>query len=131
MSFVRVTASPAGTTKARCDTGRTQPIHSSLRSWPSHSDLPMVELLARISENGIGQVEDYLDLFPNARYFIIGYGTNDLGIWPDTEQTSRRIIENWMRMVQAVAERGKKVILFDVPYVNEAMFAPFIAQEAP
>ncbi len=33
-------------------------------------------------------------------------------------------------MVQAVVERGKKAILFNVPHVNEAMFAPFIAQDA-
>ena len=36
-------------------------------------------IAGEISENGIGQVRDYLDLFPNARCFIIAYGTNDLG----------------------------------------------------
>jgi len=48
-----------------------------------------------------------LTTVPNARYFIIGYGTNDLGTWPDTEQTSKRIIENLDRMVRAVTDRGK------------------------
>lgn len=87
-------------------------------------------IAGEISDNGIGQVRDYLDLFPNAHQFIIGYGTNDLGMWPDTEQTSRRIIENLDRMVGTVAERGKKAILFNVPYVNEGMFAPFVAKDA-
>jgi len=32
-----------------------------------------------ISDNGPQQVRRYLELFPNARYFIIGMGTNDLG----------------------------------------------------
>ncbi len=87
-------------------------------------------IAGEISENGIGQVRDYLDLFPNARSFIIAYGTNDLGMWPDTEQTSRRIIENLDWMVRAVGERGKKAMLFNVPYVNEAMFPLSIAKDS-
>jgi lysophospholipase L1-like esterase len=86
-------------------------------------------IAGEISQNGIGQVQDYLELFPAARYFIIAYGTNDLGTWPDTERTSRRIIENLSQMVQAVADRGKKPILFNVPYANEAMFPPRIVEE--
>jgi len=34
-------------------------------------------IAGEISQNGIGQVHDYLGLFPNARYFIIGFGTTD------------------------------------------------------
>jgi len=37
-------------------------------------------IAGEISHNGIAQVRDYLELFPNARYFVIGYGTNDLGM---------------------------------------------------
>ena len=59
-------------------------------------------IAGEISDNGPQQVRDYLDLFPNARYFVIGMGTNDLGTWPDTEATSRRIIGNLGRMVQMV-----------------------------
>ena len=81
-------------------------------------------IAGEISQNGIGQVRDYLDLFPNARYFIIGFGTNDLGMWPDTERTSQRIIENLAQMVDAVRGKGKQPILFNVPYANEAMFSP-------
>jgi lysophospholipase L1-like esterase len=82
-----------------------------------------------ISENGVWQVREQLDLFLNARYFIIGYGTNDLGMWPDVERTSRKIIANLEQMVQAVVDRGKQPIFFNVPYANEAMFSVLIAKD--
>jgi len=68
-------------------------------------------------------------LFPNSRYFIVGFGTNDLGTWPDLESTSRRIIENLDKMVQAVRDQEKVPMLFNVPYANESMFAPHIARD--
>ena len=86
-------------------------------------------IAGEISDNGPQQVCDHLDLFPNARFFIIGMGTNDLGTWPDTEFTSRRIIGNLGRMAQVVRDRGKQPILFNVPHVNEAMFPPRFANE--
>jgi lysophospholipase L1-like esterase len=86
-------------------------------------------IAGEISRNGISQVRDYLGLFSNARYFIIGYGTNDLGIWPDVERTSPDIINNLDQMVQAVVRRGRKAILFNVPYANEAMFPAYVAEE--
>ena len=86
-------------------------------------------IAGEISDNGPQQVCDYLDLFPHARLFIIGMGTNDLGTWPDTEAVSRRIVSNLGRMVQFVVERGKRPILFNVPHVNEQMFPPRIARE--
>jgi lysophospholipase L1-like esterase len=86
-------------------------------------------IAGEISDNGPQQIRDYLDLIPNARFFIIGMGTNDLGTWPDTEAASRRIISNLGRMVQAVVDRGKRSILFNVPHVNEQMFPPRIARE--
>ena len=82
-----------------------------------------------ISSSGPRQVSDYLDLFPNAEVFIFGMGTNDLGTQPDTEAASRHIIENLRRMVEAVVERGKRTILFNVPHVNERMFPRAIARE--
>ena len=36
-------------------------------------------IAGEVSPNGLGQVRDYLSLFPNAWYFVVGYGTNDLG----------------------------------------------------
>jgi lysophospholipase L1-like esterase len=94
-------------------------------------DLRMADggIAGEISDNGLGHVRRYLDLFPNSRYFIIGFGTNDLGTWPDLESTSRRIIENLERMVQAVREEGKLPILFNVPYANESRFLPQIAKD--
>src|SRR5271166_5929540 len=44
-------------------------------------------IAGEVSPNGLGQVRDYLDLFPNARYFVVGYGTNDLGMWPEVKRT--------------------------------------------
>jgi lysophospholipase L1-like esterase len=91
--------------------------------------VPNGGIAGEISDNGPQQVRDYLELFPNARFFIIGMGTNDLGTWPDTEAASRRIVGNLGRMVQFVVERGKRPILFNVPPVNEQMFPPRIARE--
>jgi len=86
-------------------------------------------IAGEISDNGPQQIRDYLSLFPNARYFVMGMGTNDLGTWPDTEATSCRIIGNLGRMVQMVLDQGKQPILFNVPHANEALFLPRIAKE--
>ena len=85
-------------------------------------------IAGEVSDKGLKQVEDYLALFPNARYFIFGMGTNDLGIWPDTEATSKKIIENLDKMIRAVW-KSKYPILFNVPNVNEAAFSPNVAKE--
>ena len=86
-------------------------------------------IAGEITDNGPQQVRDYLGLFPNARYFIIGMGTNDLGTWPDTAATSKRIIANLGKMVQAVQDQGKKAVLFNVPNANEAMFPPYVVKK--
>ena len=59
-------------------------------------------IAGEVSPNGIGQVRDYLELFPNARYLVLGYGANDLDKWPEVEATSPRIIENLDRMIEAI-----------------------------
>jgi acyl-CoA thioesterase-1 len=82
-----------------------------------------------ISDNGLGHVRRYLDLFPDSRYFVIAFGTNDLGMWPDLETTSRQIIENLDSMIRAVRTHDKRAVLFNVPYANESMFGPHIAQD--
>lgn len=86
-------------------------------------------IAGEVSDNGPQQVRDYLALFPNARFFIAGMGTNDLGTWPDTEATSKRVIENLGRMIQVVRDRGKQAILFNVPNANEAMFPRYVVEE--
>jgi lysophospholipase L1-like esterase len=79
-------------------------------------------IAGEVSQNGDAQVRDYLDLFPNARYFVVGYGTNDLGMSPEVELTSARIIENLDRMVRGIRDGGRQPILLNVPHVNESMF---------
>lgn len=64
-------------------------------------------IAGEVSDNGPQQIQDYLDLFPHARFVIMGMGTNDLGTWTDTETASRRILGNLARMVETVRERGK------------------------
>ena len=64
-------------------------------------------IAGEVSPNGLGQVRDHLSLFPNARHFVVGYGTNDLGMWPEVEQTSPQIIENLNRMVRAIRDDGR------------------------
>ena len=86
-------------------------------------------IAGELSDNGPGHVRRYLDLFPNSHYFVVGFGTNDLGTWPDLESTSRRIIDNLDRMVQAVRGQAKRPILFNVPYANESVFPPYIARD--
>jgi lysophospholipase L1-like esterase len=86
-------------------------------------------IAGEVSPNGLGQVRDYLEWFPSARYFVVGYGTNDLGMWPEVERTSRRIIENLDGMVRAVRDGGREPILLNVPYANESMFPRSVAED--
>ena len=60
---------------------------------------------------------------------MVGYGTNDLGMWPEVERTSPRIIENLDRMVRAIRDGGRQPILLNVPYANESMFPRRVAEE--
>ena len=68
-------------------------------------------------------------MFPNARYFVVGYGTNDLGMWSPVERTSPMIIGNLDQMVRAIRDGGRQPILLNVPYANESMFPRRIAEE--
>jgi len=86
-------------------------------------------IAGEVSPNGLGQVRDYLGLFPNARYFVVGYGTNDLGMWPEVERTSPRIIENLTQMVRSIRDDGRQPILLNVPYANESMFPRRVAED--
>ena len=87
-------------------------------------------IAGEISDNGVFQVREYLTLFPHARYFVIGFGTNDLGSGPDFRGTSSRILANLEQMVQAVVQQAKKPVLFNVPYGNPFRMSAAAAQEA-
>ena len=86
-------------------------------------------IAGEVSPNGVAQVRGYLGLFPNARYFVVGYGTNDLGMWPEVERTSPQIIENLHRMVRVIRDGGRQAILLNVPYANESMFPRRVAED--
>ena len=38
-------------------------------------------IAGEVSPNGLSQVENCLGFFSNTWYFVVGYGTNDLGMW--------------------------------------------------
>jgi lysophospholipase L1-like esterase len=86
-------------------------------------------IAGEVSPNGLGQVRDYLGLFPNARYFVVGYGTNDLGMCSQVESTSARIVENLGLMAGSVREGGRTPILLNIPDANGSMFSPEVARE--
>jgi lysophospholipase L1-like esterase len=86
-------------------------------------------IAGEVSENGLAQVEDYLDLFRNARFFVVGYGTNDLGMWPEVERTSPRIIGNLDGMVRAIRAGGRRPILLNVPPANGSRFFRSMAED--
>ena len=60
---------------------------------------------------------------------MVGYGTNDLGMWPEVERTSLMIINNLDRMVTATRDGGRESILLDVPHAKESMFPRKVAEE--
>ncbi len=107
----------------------TYPLYLEEMCRPLKLSIANGGIAGEISRNGIGHVNNCLKLFPGARYFVIGYGTNDLGMWPDVERTSRRIIDYLDQMVRAVRERARQPILFNVPYANESMFTARVARE--
>jgi lysophospholipase L1-like esterase len=86
-------------------------------------------IAGEVSANGFGQVQDYLALFPNARFFIVSYGTNDLGMWPEVERTSPRIIGNLDGIVRAIREGPRWPILLNVPPANESRFFRSMAED--
>src|SRR5271166_2257131 len=108
---------------------RTYPEFLQRLCDPLGLSIANVGIAGEVSPNGIAQVRDYLDLFPNARYFVVGYGTNDLGMWPDVERTSPMIIDNLDQMVRAIRDGGRQPILLNVPYANESRFPRRIAEE--
>ena len=76
-------------------------------------------IAGEVSTNGVAQVQDYLGLFPNAWFFVLGYGANDLNECPGVEETSRRVIKNLDRMVEVVRAARRAAVLLDVPNADE------------
>lgn len=84
-------------------------------------------IAGEVSANGLGHVARHLDLFPHSRYFVVGFGTNDLGLADHYEEASRHVIANLARMVEAIRQSGKQPVLLGVPHVKESLF---VAHEA-
>ncbi len=81
-------------------------------------------IAGEVSDNGPAQMQLCLRLFPRARWFIFGMGTNDLIAWPNAEATSQRILDNLARMVEATVGQGRQPALFNVPPVKESLLLP-------
>lgn len=80
-------------------------------------------IAGEISRNGLYHIKQNLKLFPNAQYFVIGYGTNDLGEALFLEQTSESIINNLDEMIDMVLQGSRKPILINVPYLGSNLFS--------
>jgi len=60
--------------------------------------------------------------FQNAKYFVIGYGTNDLGERfriAQLEQASKHIIGSIDKMTNELLKQSKQPILINIPNLNE------------
>ena len=86
-------------------------------------------IAGEVSGRGLWHVQRYLELFPNSRYFVIGFGTNDLGGATDSTVVSARVVGNLRGMIGAVRDGGKLPVLFNVPHVNESMFPSRLVTE--
>lgn len=80
-------------------------------------------IAGEISVNGIDHVEQCLDLFPNSRYFILGFGTNDLPGSSNLERTSKAVIYNMDRMINEIVNKNKVFFLINVPYIAGRRFS--------
>jgi lysophospholipase L1-like esterase len=79
-----------------------------------------------ISAFGIQHIEDYLEIFPSAKYFVIGYGTNDLALpGLSLKDRSENIIGNLDEIVESVVIAGKTPILLNVPYTKEKVLSQY------
>lgn len=114
--------------------------YSPTNSWPLSTypqflaeltDLKIANLgiAGEYSRNGLKHTDKGLELFPNASYFVIGFGTNDLGTLEPIEGISARIIKNLGEVVEAIKSQGKRPFLFNVPYLNESLFDQDVARE--
>lgn len=72
-------------------------------------------IAGEVSDNGLAHVNRYLRMFPAAKHYIVGFGTNDLGTWPSFREASERILDNLGQMIDAIESLGAKPILFNVP----------------
>ena len=71
-----------------------------------------------LATQGLGDVEHWLELNPDMRYFAIGYGTNDS--WGNKSVSSTSFESNMQGIIDAVLSAGRVPILARIPYSSTA-----------
>ena len=71
----------------------------------------------------------FLELFPHSRYFVIGFGANDLGdAYSEIDKLSKEIVGNLDEAVDVVLKARRKPILLNVPHLGNAGITPYVAE---
>jgi len=83
-----------------------------------------------LSSEGGSLVDEGLEKFPNSRYFVIGFGANDLGMGRGVRETSKEVIDNLGKMVKSVRGLGKIPLLLNVPHLDDSWFSGDVADYA-
>ncbi len=71
-----------------------------------------------LATHGLGDVEHWLELNPDMKYFAIGYGTNDS--WGNKSVGSTSFESNMQGIIDAVLSAGRVPILARIPYSSTA-----------
>ncbi len=85
-------------------------------------------IAGEVSPAGPRHVSRYLEWFVNATWYVIGFGTNDLGMSDDVRKTSERIVEHMQAMASRVKNRGMHPIFLNVPDANHRCFSATVAE---
>jgi lysophospholipase L1-like esterase len=98
--------------------------------YPTHLDSEAEEvanfgIAGGESKIAQGLAEMALKQLPNSQIYVIGFGTNDLGMNNDHVRTSRYIISNLSAAIDTLTEAGKKVILLNVPQAKLIAFPEY------
>jgi gamma-glutamylcyclotransferase (GGCT)/AIG2-like uncharacterized protein YtfP/lysophospholipase L1-like esterase len=105
-------------------------------NWPYPTYPRFLQLLCspqgrRIADGGIAgevsaagprHVARYLEWFTAASWFVIGFGTNDLGLSTDAAETSNEIVRHMQAMAKLVTSHHKQVLFLNVPHVNSSCY---------
>lgn len=111
-------------------TGWNNAREMSIPTYPQYLqelvELQLVDagIAGQFIEQGIHDVRRYISLFPNAKQFIVGYGTNDLGMSGDNyEFVSSEIMRFMEGIIWNLNSNNIKPILINVPNINSRKFS--------
>jgi lysophospholipase L1-like esterase len=97
----------------------TYPTHLVERLSPENSvSVLNAGIAGDISINAEKMVKYCLERFSEAKYYVVGYGTNDLAQDNDVCVVSKQIVDSLERAINVLVRAEKKVVLFNVPYLN-------------